>query len=171
MFHELAHILLHTSGVTKQNDAFIKRLNAQQKRIEVFANQFAAECLVPSDDFERQIRPGPYDESYFDKLAQRYSVSREVVLRRMLDFDLVDQNYYEKFAEKWTKEFEESRKKHKGGDYYATKASYLGDKYLKLVFGKYYQGKYNVDQLADYLDVKVQYVTGLEQLFLNRISQ
>jgi len=166
LFHELAHILLHTSGVTKQNDRFIDSLTGTAKEIEVFANQFTAECLVPSRDFEQFLRRGPYDDQFLGDLADRYRVSREVILRKLLDWGLVERAFYEEKAEEWTKQYEKSRGKSKGGNYYATQATYLGEKYLQLVFGKYYQGSYGVEQLADYLNVKVQNVAGLEQFVL-----
>lgn len=166
LFHELAHILLHTSGVTKRDDRFIDSLTGTAKEIEVFANQFAAECLVPSRDFEQYLRRGPYDDQFFKDLADHYRVSREVILRKLLNLGLVERTLYEEKADEWTKAYEDGRGKSNGGNYYATQATYLGEKYLQLVFGKYYQGSYGIEQLADYLNVKVQNVTGLEQFVL-----
>jgi hypothetical protein len=47
-----------------------------------------------------------------------------------------------------------------------TQASYLGERYLRLAFGKYYEGAISIEQLADYLNVKVSSVGGLEQAAL-----
>ena len=68
-------------------------------------------------------------------MALRYHVSREAVLRRMLERSLVEPAYYEAKANQWAEEFESSSE---GGDYYATQSIYLGDHYLRLVFGKHY---------------------------------
>jgi len=42
----------------------------------------------------------------------------------------------------------------------------LGERYLKLVLGKHYQGKLTLEQAADYLGVKVKNVVGLEEFAL-----
>jgi Zn-dependent peptidase ImmA (M78 family)/transcriptional regulator with XRE-family HTH domain len=168
LFHELAHILLHTSGVTKQNDRYVDALTGVAKKVEVFANQFAGEVLVPSRDFDQRLHAGPYDDMYLSDLADRYRVSREVILRKLFDRGLVERALYETKAEDWARQYDEGRGGSVGGNYYATQAAYLGDKYLQLAFRKYYQGGYGIEQLADYLNVKVQSVGGLEQFVLKR---
>jgi Zn-dependent peptidase ImmA (M78 family) len=47
LFHELAHLLFHTSGIDTLDDRYIPRLSGKQKRIEILCNQFAAQFLVP----------------------------------------------------------------------------------------------------------------------------
>jgi len=167
LFHELGHIFFGVSGITKQNDDFIEALKGSSKEIEVFANRFASEFLVPSKDFDARLRR-PYDDKFIEELADIYKVSREAILRKLLDRNLVTQKHYESKSEEWTKQWLKSRKKGTGGDYYATQASYLGDKYLQLAFGKYYQGHYGIEQLADYIGVKVQNVPELEGFFLGK---
>jgi hypothetical protein len=78
----------------------------------------------------------------------------------------VEREYYETKAEQWTKQYDERRGRGRGGNYYATQASYLGGKYLQLAFGKYYQGHFGIERLADYLNVKVQSIPGLEHFVL-----
>ena len=152
LFHELAHIMLHSSGITKQNDRYIGSLTGPPKAIEVFCNQFAGEFLVPSDDFENRIRSGPYDDRYLSNLADRYLVSREVILRKLLDRGYVDRSEYDTKAEKWNREYLKRRSTQRGGDYYANQATYLGEKYLRLAFARYYKGQCTLERLADYLN-------------------
>lgn len=109
-----------------------------------------------------------------DSLSNKYKVSREVILRKLLDMSLVSQEYYNKKTSEWNDEYHEFVQKRKekgagGGDYYATQAVYLGDKYLSLAFNKYYQGYCNIDQLADYLNIKVRSISGLEKAILGRV--
>jgi Zn-dependent peptidase ImmA (M78 family) len=96
-------------------------------------------------------------------------VSRETVLRRFLDRGRVPSSIYEELTQKWNKEFE-SRSKGSGGDYYATRASYLGDKYLGLAFGRYHQGAVSEQRLAEMLGVKARNIPNLEQQYLRRVS-
>jgi len=164
IFHELGHILLHSSGVTKQDDSYVDSLRGTVRQVEMFANQFAAEFLVPSAHLERALTRG-WNETTLADLADTYHVSREVILRNLLDRGLVSPEEYRERASKWAQEFKGThRRRGKGGDYYNTRSSYLGSNYLQLAFNKYYQGRISREQLADYLGVKIRNVRGLEEV-------
>jgi Zn-dependent peptidase ImmA (M78 family)/transcriptional regulator with XRE-family HTH domain len=170
IFHELSHILFHANGITKQDDSYIGVLIGESREIEILCNKFAAEFLVPSEDFERYIHINEYNDYTFTNIANLYKVSRELILRKFFDKGLIDQYFYEEKVQQWNEEYEQSRKGGKGGNFYATQATYLGEKFLDLAFGKYYQGRFNVEQLADYLNLKVQHVAGLEPFVLKKAS-
>ncbi len=171
LFHELAHILLSTNGVTKRNNRYINVLIGDAKEIEVFCNQFAGEFLVPSSDFDRQLDFNIPTLDMVSRLAKQYRVSREVILRKLLDRNIVSREYYEKTVEEWLQDYKERRAaRSPGGDYYATKVTYLGTKYMELAFSHYYQGKCTLQQLADYLDVKAKGIDNLEQRFLRKVA-
>ncbi|MEO8007785.1 MAG: ImmA/IrrE family metallo-endopeptidase [Betaproteobacteria bacterium] len=166
LFHELAHLLLSVNAISKFDRAYIEHLPPKEKRIEQFCNALAAEFLIPSDDFSAQLRlVRQTNDQTIAALALRYHVSREAVLRRMLDRGLVEPAYYEAKAKQWAEEFEGSSE---GGDYYATQSIYLGDRYLRLVFGKHYQGRLSLEQVADYLGVRTKSVAGLEAIMLRK---
>jgi Zn-dependent peptidase ImmA (M78 family) len=168
LFHELTHLCLRTGGIDKENDAFLRQVRGDNKRIEVLCNHFAGEFLVPANDFSSLISGKSIDDRLVEDLANRYKVSREVVLRRCLDRRLIDRAYYEERRQTWIDDAKKRRRGAKGGDYYLTKAAYLGNSYLSLVFGKYYQKEFSANQLAEYLGVKVNYVAGMEATFLGR---
>jgi Zn-dependent peptidase ImmA (M78 family)/transcriptional regulator with XRE-family HTH domain len=170
LFHELAHILLHSSGITKTDTSYIDSLSGQNRSIEVFCNSFAGEFLVPSEDFNARFDLNQDPETAADQLSSFYNVSREVILRRLLDLGIVTQHYYEQMAALWADEFEEARGAESGGNYYATIAAYLGDQFMKLAFSKYYEGRLSVEQLAGYLNVKARNIDGLERQMLRRAS-
>jgi len=69
-------------------------------------------------------------------IAERYHVSREVILRKLHDKGLVANKYYEVKSREWAKEYEENRKEKRGGNYYHTQFAYLGENFLKLAFSK-----------------------------------
>jgi len=170
LFHELAHILLSTNGITKSDINYISALSGENKAIELFCNRFASEFLVPSSDFEKILASAQeITDQFICDASDRYLVSREAILRRLYDKGLVDANYYQQKSQEWNDEYEQSRKTSGGsGNYYATQFVYLGENYLKLAFSKYYQGKFGIEQLADYLNVKVKSIPGLEQRMLSR---
>jgi Zn-dependent peptidase ImmA (M78 family)/transcriptional regulator with XRE-family HTH domain len=47
LFHELAHLLFHTSGIDPLDDEYIERLHDRPQHIEMLCNRFAAQFLVP----------------------------------------------------------------------------------------------------------------------------
>lgn len=166
LFHELAHLLLRVNAISKFDRAYVDQLPQKEKRIEQFCNALAAEFLVPSEDFSAQLRlVGQINDRSVAALALRYHVSREAILRRMLDRGLVEAAYYETKAKQWADEFDSAGE---GGDYYATQSIYLGDRYLRLVFGKHYQGRLSLEQVADYLGVRTKSVAGLEAIMLRK---
>ncbi len=170
LWHEVAHILLSTSGVTKENDSFIELLVGEPKSIEVQANAFAGEFLVPAKDFDALIHSGPYSDEYFSSLADRYHVSQEVVLRKHSDRGLVSQQFYDDKVREWYEQYAVSASGSTGGNYYNTQVSYLGQKFLELAFSRYYQGRIDLSQLADYVNVKARNVPTLEQAFMRKLS-
>jgi len=168
LFHELTHLLFKTGGVDKQNDAFIRRMAGDNRRIEVLCNRFAGEFLLPKKEFDRVISGLRVAEETIEKLSKQYKVSREVILRKCLYKGLVDQAYYEERRAHWIREARERAEKPTGGNYYSNVASYLGDRYLSLVFKSYYQKRFAVDQLAEYLGVKADSIPALETVFLGK---
>jgi Zn-dependent peptidase ImmA (M78 family) len=168
LFHELVHLLLKTGGIDKRNDAFLRKLKGDNRRAEVLCNRFTGAFLVPDSDFETILKEINPDEEGIQQLANRYKVSREVILRKCLDRKLIVRAYYEQKSEQWIKEAQQRRKQGKGGNYYKNVVAYRGETYLDLAFKKYYQGRFDTAQLAEYLDVKITYVPGVESEYLSR---
>lgn len=167
LHHELAHVLLHVKAISKEDTEYIEHLPKHAQRIERFCNAIAAELLIPQRDFEAVLEDiSEISEQTIESLAHRYWVSREAILRLLLDRGLVTQAYYETKAAEWAKQ----KKSAPGGNYYATQATYLGEGFMNLVLRKYYQGKLGVEQVADYFGVKTGSVPGLEQIALGKES-
>jgi len=55
-----------------------------------------------------------------------------------------------------------------GGNYYLNQCAYLGENYIDTAFSRYYHKRISIDQLADYLRVKVKNVAGIELQLLRR---
>jgi len=167
IFHELCHLLLKTGGVDTRTDNFIRYLKGDDKKIEILCNRFAGEFLVPDLDFDRRISDIDINDTSIENLAFKYKVSREVILRKLFDRNLIDQEYYNEKSNKWTDEIK-PKQSGGGGDYYATKRAYLGESYIELAFSNYYKNKISVDQLADYLGVKTRNISGIEHILYNK---
>jgi len=167
ILHELGHVLVGTGGVTKRNDSYIASLGDDDRRIEIFCNRFAAECLLPILEVRRAFARAEITDEEIGRVANAYKVSRHVVLTRLVELRAISQTFYDTKTAEWNAEYEAQHGDKDGGNYYLTQASYLGERYLRLAFGKYYDGQISIEQLADYLNVKVSSVAGLEQAALH----
>ena len=174
IFHELAHLLVHESGVTKKDDSYIAYLSGDARRVEVFCNAFAAEFLVPSDRIRAAAAKAGTSDTVVSDLATRYKVSRAVILRRMLDLGLVSQPRYDTKVRQWDDEYDavvKAKKEKAGsqGNYYHTVGTYLSDRYTRLAFSEYYRGRISADQLAGYLNVNIKNVPTFEEYMLRKV--
>lgn len=161
LFHELCHILIKTSGIDKANDDFLNKLAKEKRRLEIICNKFAGEFLVPTEDILKQIKNMELDEKNIEKLAKIYSVSRDVVLRKLLDVGKISKELYEEKHIEYSKEIYRNPINNGGGNYYNSKKSYLGENYITDVCRNYYSGKINIYETAKYLNVKVEAIPQL----------
>jgi Zn-dependent peptidase ImmA (M78 family) len=159
LFHELAHLLFHTSGIDTLEDEYIDMLSRDEKRIEVICNRLAAKLLVPEAVFERAFSGQPATEATAEELARLFKVSREFIFRKFLDRTLISQSSYERAAQRWAAQ----KRPGSGGDHYRTKLAYLGPDYVRLAFSRFYQNQIDEAQLADYLDTKPKNLARLEE--------
>ncbi|WP_299720571.1 ImmA/IrrE family metallo-endopeptidase [uncultured Tateyamaria sp.] len=164
LFHELAHLLFHTSGVDRTGDGFVDELVGDDHRIEVICNRMAACLLVPEDTFDTAFAGQMPTEATAIELAQLFSVSREFIFRKFLDRDLITPGEYDQAARRWA----EQGQRGTGGDHYNTKIAYLGTEYINLAFQRFYQNRIDYNQLADILDTKPKNLTRLEEYVSRR---
>lgn len=166
LFHELGHLLFHTSGIDALNDNYVRNLRDDDKRIEILCNGVANMMLVPDNDFDRLILGQKPDRDLAARLAIHYCVSREVIYRKLLDRHLIDQREYENAAAIWGQPVKKPEKS--SGNYYNTHFAYLGAQYIDLAFRRYYQQRFDDVQLAEYLNIKPKSLTTFEAIYAAR---
>ncbi|WP_250482196.1 XRE family transcriptional regulator [Caballeronia sp. GACF5] len=167
LFHELAHVLLSVNGLSKFDQRYIEDLPQAEKKIERFCNAIAAEVLIPAADFMQCAARLPRNaelssERDFSELASRYGVSREAVLRRLLDQGRVSQSFYRHKADLWASQKKEST----GGSYYLNQGAYLSDRFAREVVGRHYRHQLSLEQAADFLGIKPRSFAGFEERIL-----
>jgi Zn-dependent peptidase ImmA (M78 family) len=161
LFHELAHLLFHTSGIDTLENRYIDGLPDRQKRIEILCNRFAAQFLVPESAFAAALAGREPSERTAEYLAARFHVSREFIYRKFLDRSLIEQDDYMRAAKRWAGQ----KQPDSGGNPYWSKLAYLGRDYVALALSQYYQNRIDDTQLGDYLDMKPKNVGTLEEYF------
>jgi len=166
LFHELAHVLLRMNGLTKLDVNYIEKLPKRERKIEEFCNKFAAEVLIPTEDFKKQTAAlsGNVEKNsdrICQHLAKRYGVSREAVLRRFLDRGEISSHFYENKAAFWAGQ--QKKKSDEGGDYYKTQKAYLSLSFSREVFNRFYRRQITKDEAAEYLNIKPKSFDSLEE--------
>jgi Zn-dependent peptidase ImmA (M78 family) len=165
LFHELAHLLFHTSGINTLSDEPDQDLPPPDHQIEIVCNRFAAEFHLPAAQFEADMGKLLPTENTAELLANRYHVSRESIFRRFLDRGDITPEEYRRAADLWAGQ----RQTGSGGNHYWTKIAYLGSNYINLAFSRYYQNRISEPELADYLDTKVKNLPKLESYFARKV--
>lgn len=171
LFHEMYHIISSTSGIDIRDDRDMIRniTNQEYSNIEKQCNRFAGEFLVPNDDLLKIINNKLIDDKLILHLSDLYSVSREVILRKLLDNKKITNDMYTEKIELFYQDYKrkksiKSEKKESGGMYYNTQAAYIGRNYIKAAFSKYRNYKIDIYQLSKFLNMKVQSVSKLATL-------
>jgi Zn-dependent peptidase ImmA (M78 family) len=165
-------VVLHSSGVC---DLFpVETASSEADRTEVFCNQVAASVLLPKDDFlaDRLVkdkdRDDKWDDMLLSQLSDKYSVSREVILRRLLTLGKTTWDFYEQKRQEFIEEYKAIKEKKRAGKasrvpYYRLKVRDLGRPYVELALDAYHGAAISTSEAADYLDVPVKGIERIEQ--------
>jgi Zn-dependent peptidase ImmA (M78 family) len=168
LLHEVAHVLFQRNGISTFDERTIEGLPPRDRTIERFCNAVAAEVLVPLSDFRNETRSWTgaiesMDDRRFATLAERYHVSRAVILRRFLDAGRVSVDFYQRKADEWDAQ---KRPQGAGGNYYATQNVYLSERFLQEVVVRYARRQLTRDEAADFIGVAPKNFSRFEDLVL-----
>lgn len=166
LFHELGHLIFHTSGIDFRSGALLPHLAGDARRIEVMCNRFAGVFLVPDDALLGAMHGQVANEATARALARVFNVSWLVVYRRFLDQRMIDRNDYAAAQAAADAAQDVEREETGGGNYYNTTMAYLGREFLSLAMREYYQNRITETQLAEHLGVPLKNLSGIEDRFL-----
>lgn len=105
LMHEFAHLLTRTAGIC--DDSGMTELS--RHKTELTCNHIAAEILVPEDQIKSHPvyinLPGRWDDAAVRQIANSFSVSREVILGRMLLFKDISLDVYRRKMRQYRDEY------------------------------------------------------------------
>ncbi|MCJ7544350.1 MAG: XRE family transcriptional regulator [Phycisphaerae bacterium] len=106
LFHEYAHIVLHTGGLCLVEES----MDLPDSPVETFCNRFAGALLVPADALQARLAirkvsyPGDIDDQHLRAIAKDFKVSKEVIWRRMFLLELIAGSTFRARLSRWESE-------------------------------------------------------------------
>lgn len=168
--HEFAHILLNDTGVCDLHDA---RTGDADEDIEVFCNRVAAAILLPREQLlsEPALAHRPSDGRWRDAelraLSERYSVSQEVLVRRLFALGLASWEFLQDRVKAYGLAYrmQKQRKEERGGgpSWYRVHLRDLGREYTRTALDAYHRAEITSSEVSDYLEVKLNHLPKLEE--------
>lgn len=180
MLHEAAHLMLREGGLCDLREEG----GAAAQRVEVFCNWVAGAALLPktwllAEDIVRRNKGPRWSDETLALLAQRYRVSREAVIRRLLVLGRTTEDFYRKKRRELQSAFEAQREEEEQRKALGLEragfappdrmaVSTAGVFFVRLVLNSYHQEKITSNDLASFLEVRLKHVPKIEQAVLGR---
>jgi Zn-dependent peptidase ImmA (M78 family) len=166
LLHEFAHILLGTEGIS--NLELADRPGTPDQRMEVFCNALTAETLVPETHIRSKLGSmeiAEINDTAILRLSRHYSVSREVVARRLSELGIVSTEFYRSKREQYLKEFRE-RKPAAKKDLRIPYSTFVlrdnGRAFSRLALGAYAENLATPGESSNLLNAKMKYFGPIE---------
>ena len=123
--HELVHIWIGQSALSDAGVSVLPDLKTER-----WCNQVAAEFLVPMTVFNQELDRGSELRNEIDRLARRFKVSTLVILRRMHDAGVLNDDSYWALFQKELQYLKQAAKGG-GGDFYLTLGARVGKRFAR----------------------------------------
>ena len=143
-----------------ENDLSYFNDNAYVK-IEKQCDEFAGKVLVPDADLVECFKHQP-NKSFSDvinDLAKLYSVSKQVILKRLIINRLISEQQFKSAYDGCSQNFEQ---RGGGGNFFNNHLTYLGKFYTEKVIDQYKKNIIDLETTSMYLDLKPRNISKLE---------
>ena len=164
--HELCHLILRNGGLCLPGQ---DRTGVHEDH-EVLCNRVAGAALVPAESLlaEEAVRTIRRREHWADEdllaLARTYSVSREVILRRLLILGRTTERFYREKRQQFLAERQAQEEQGHGGyaPPHAVTLNRVGRLYARSVLEGFHEGRVSASDLSRYLGLKLQHLPDFE---------
>jgi Zn-dependent peptidase ImmA (M78 family)/DNA-binding XRE family transcriptional regulator len=176
LVHELAHILLDADDLADEPVHIFRAISAGKTTgdDEAFCNRVSAATLVPERDLLSQPLVAAanahteWDDAALRALSDRYRVSREAMLLRLLSLGKTSNDFYQRKRSQFAAELQQRAEREidrgGGGDYYRQKVRDLGRGFVLSVASAYEHGEISSRDVTRFLDAQLGHVPKLVEL-------
>ena len=122
------------------------------------------EALLSEPAVRYQGGPESWEDDQIKSLSDRYGVSREAMLRRLLVLGRTTERFYRAKRDQYQREYEEWFGNREPGfaPPYRTAISSAGPVFVQIVLANYHQENITASDVADFLDVKLKHLARIE---------
>jgi len=166
--HELVHVAVETSSVCDLSES--KGRDPEAELTEVFCNAVAARALVPTADLVSQpdvetATSAEWPDHVLESLARRYQVSREVIVRRLLDIGRTTLSFYQAKRQQYEQEIANLPKRPSGQVPAAVDAfSLLGRRYVTTMLAALDTRAVTSSDFSAYTGLRLKHLARLRDL-------
>ncbi|MFP3090576.1 ImmA/IrrE family metallo-endopeptidase [Treponema sp. TIM-1] len=164
--HEFTHLVTRTAGIC--DNAGMSELSSFD--IELKCNHIAAQILVPEEllktnnDYKQLV--AEWDDVLVRQIANAFSVSREVIIGRLLTFKNISLDFYRRKMRQYAEEYNQTKQNKKDGLLLPDidKETQLGKAYISTVLTAYNQEIITARDAIQYFDgLRLEHFEKLER--------
>ena len=168
LIHELIHLMLRRGGICDLDEHTARA--PEELRTEVFANMVAGATLLPRDavlidpDVRGKRASHTWQDDELQRLADKYGVSREAMLRRLLILGRTTEAFYLQKRDQFQLEYVKRHATREPGfaPPHRIAISSAGMVFVQVVLANYYQQNITASDVADFLEVKLKHLAKIE---------
>jgi len=166
LLHEIIHLGLRMSALCNLREG---GTSSGVDTLEVYCNHAAGAAIVPASELRLEAEAlatrgsQPWEDTSIEHLAERFSASCEVIVRRLLILELVTKDFYEK---KRAEYLEHPPPTKKGGGFPPPAVDALskaGHAYTRLVIQSMYDNIITPNDASDYLGIRLRHFESVEE--------
>ena len=173
LLHECAHVFLEQSSICDIEEGAVRSQGEQS--IEVFCNAAAAAALVPKDVLLSEplvTQAGPrardWSNEALELLARTFSVSQEVILRRLLTFGRTSREFYGSRHAAWGSLMDTDAVTDPDAEFRRNMpqevVSDLGRPFTRLVLSSYFNSYTSISDASRYLGLRASQLPKVQEL-------
>lgn len=168
LLHELIHLILNNGGICDLEE--YRSPMSENQKVEIFCNHVSGAVLVPLEVLLKNeiVRAKGNEKKWVDseltELASNFSVSREVILRRLLISGKTTESFYSSKRNEFLEIYKKASKEESEGfpPYYRLVIRNNGAYYIRMILNAYYQQLISSSQLSDYMGAKLNHLPKIE---------
>jgi Zn-dependent peptidase ImmA (M78 family) len=172
LLHEFTHLLVRAGGICDLRERGAN--NSPDRRIETFCNRVAGEILVPRFALQSQDvvihreKNAEWTDEEIAVLADRFSVSREVLLRALVLARLASKDFYGRKRAMFLASYKKARRATGPIPVYVRVLAKNGTRYSETVLGAYRENAIDASDLSDYMGVGLRHISDIENALFAR---
>ncbi len=173
LFHELCHLI-------RQESSLVSKDSISGRQEEIYCNRFAGNLLVPdvSLNSEQIVREHVGRDNWSDEeiweLCKLYSVSRVVVLRRLMDLGYTTNDFYSYKVNQYEDEAKAEKSKEEKGRGRAVPhkqpLNTHGGLFVSKIFRAYREDYLTLLDVTQHLDTKTKHIKAIQRELPNYYS-